>query len=106
MRERVHEIEPISIGMLDYFGLYGCELQYVVGKRNSSLGRVAHPLTRLDYERRFIIAAETCSETFERYVAAVLDERTENNHWRAFDQAIAQHTRALPEAGSEVLNVC
>jgi len=46
------------------------------------------------------------SETFERYVAAVLDESTENNHWRAFDQAIAQHTRALPEAGSEVLNVC
>ncbi len=66
MRERVHKIEPISIGMLDFLGLYGCELQHVVGERNSSLGRVAHPLTRLDYERRFIIAAETCSQTIER----------------------------------------
>ncbi len=65
-RDRVREIEPISISMLDFLGLYGCELQHVVGERNSILGRVAHPLTRLDYERRFIIAAETCSETIKR----------------------------------------
>jgi hypothetical protein len=66
LRERVREIEPVSIGMLDFLGLYGCELQFVVGERNSSLGRVAHPLTRLDYERRFIIAADSCLETIER----------------------------------------
>lgn len=70
LRERVFEIEPISIGMLDFLGLYGCELQFVVGERNSSLGRVAHPLTRLDYERRFIIAAEACLESLERETLA------------------------------------
>jgi hypothetical protein len=70
LRERVREIEPISIGMLDFLGLYGCELQFVVGERNSSMGRVAHPLTRLDYERRFIIAADACLETLERETLA------------------------------------
>lgn len=69
-RERVREIEPVSIGMLDFLGLYGCELQFVVGERNSSLGRVAHPLTRLDYERRFIIAAEACLDELERETLA------------------------------------
>lgn len=66
MRERVHEIEPISIGMLDFLGLFGCELQQVVGERNSTLGRVAHPLTRLDYERRFLLAADDCLAAIER----------------------------------------
>ncbi|QOC23953.1 DUF3080 family protein [Wenzhouxiangella sp. AB-CW3] len=65
-RERVLDIDSISISMLDFLGLYGCEVQYVVGERNSTLGRVAHPLTVLDYDRRFIVAAEECAETIER----------------------------------------
>ena len=65
-RERSRHVEPISISMLDFLGLYGCDVQFVVGERNSILGRVAHPLTRLDVERRFILAAETCAETLER----------------------------------------
>ncbi len=70
VRERVREIESISISMIDFLGLYGCEVQYVVGERNSILGRVAHPLTRLDYERRFIVSAEACSATIEREALA------------------------------------
>jgi hypothetical protein len=70
VRERVREIEPINISMLEFLGLYGCEVQYVVGERNSILGRVAHPLTRLEYERRFIITAEICAETIEREALA------------------------------------
>lgn len=65
-RERSRHVEPISISMIDFLGLYGCDVQFVVGERNSILGRVAHPLTRLDVERRFILAAETCAETLER----------------------------------------
>lgn len=65
-RDRLRDIEPISISMIDFLGLYGCDLQFVVGERNSILGRVAHPLTRLDYERRFIVAAEVCAATLER----------------------------------------
>ncbi|HRQ56007.1 MAG TPA: DUF3080 family protein [Azoarcus taiwanensis] len=70
MRERVREIEPISVSMLDFLGLYGCELQHVVGERNSTLGRVAHPVSRLDYERRFILAADECVAIIEREALA------------------------------------
>ena len=87
VRERVREIDSINISMLDFLGLYGCEVQYVVGERNSILGRVAHPLTRLDYERRFIIAAEECAETLEREVLA---ER--------LTDAATQKRQSLPDA--------
>ena len=87
LRERVREIEPISLSMLDFLRLYGCELQFVVGERNSILGRVAHPLTRLDYERRFIIAAETCSESIER------EELAEQ-----LVEATTQKRQSLPDA--------
>ena len=70
MRERVREIEPINVSMLDFLGLYGCELQHVVGERNSTLGRVAHPVSRLDYERRFILAAEECAAVIARETLA------------------------------------
>ena len=60
MRERVREIPVISVSMLDFLGLYGCELQHVVGERNSSLGRVMHASNRLDYELRFLRASDEC----------------------------------------------
>lgn len=66
MRERIREIPPINASMLDFLGLYGCELQHVVGQRNSTLGRVMHPSARLDYELRFIRAAEECIPELDR----------------------------------------
>ncbi len=86
-RERVRQIDPISLSLLDFLRLYGCDLQFVVGERNSILGRVAHPLTRLDYERRFIIAAETCAETIERESLA-----------EQLIEATAQKRASLPDA--------
>ncbi|TVP59323.1 MAG: DUF3080 domain-containing protein [Halomonadaceae bacterium] len=59
-RERVLEIPELDMGLVDFLSLYGCELQVVVGERSSSLGRVMHPGTRLEYEVRFISAAERC----------------------------------------------
>ncbi|MGL1832793.1 DUF3080 family protein [Rhodocyclaceae bacterium SMB388] len=66
MRERVREIAHVNASMLDFLGLYGCELQQVVGERNSTLGRVMHPTARLDYELRFIRAAEECIPELDR----------------------------------------
>jgi hypothetical protein len=40
--------------------LYGCELQFVVGEKNSILGRVMQPLNNLRYELRFIEASQQC----------------------------------------------
>lgn len=59
-RDRVLAMPNLDIGMLDFLSLYGCELQYVVGEKNSVLGRVMQPLNRLRYEIRFIEAARDC----------------------------------------------
>ncbi|NMT65411.1 DUF3080 domain-containing protein [Marinobacter orientalis] len=65
-RERVLEMPDLDMSMLDFLSLYGCELQYVVGEKNSIMGRVMQPLNRLRYETRFIQAAEDCIPEAER----------------------------------------
>lgn len=65
-RDRVLEMPDLDMGMLDFLSLYGCELQYVVGERNSIMGRVMQPLNRLRYEIRFIRSAEDCIPEAER----------------------------------------
>ena len=86
-RERVLDMPDLDMGMLDFLSLYGCELQYVVGERNSIMGRVMQPLNRLRYEMRFIRAAETCiSETDGEDIQEKLEE------------AIAHKTETLPIA--------
>ena len=59
-RERVVDIPPVNLSLLDFLSLYGCELQHVVGERNSIMGRVMHPASVYDYELRFLRAAEAC----------------------------------------------
>jgi len=69
-RERALQVPSLELGMLDFLSLYGCELQFIVGERNSVMGRVMQPLNRLRYEIRFIRAAEEC-------IAEVEDESLE-----------------------------
>ncbi|WP_323752853.1 DUF3080 domain-containing protein [Marinobacter sp.] len=64
-RDRVLEIPKLELGMLDFLSLYGCELQYVVGERNSVMGRVMQPINRLRYEIRFIQSAERCLQQID-----------------------------------------
>jgi hypothetical protein len=59
-RERIRELPELDMGMLDFLSLYGCELQYVVGEKNSVMGRVMQPINRLRYATRFIRAGEDC----------------------------------------------
>ncbi|MGC8121476.1 DUF3080 domain-containing protein [Marinobacter sp. VGCF2001] len=59
-RERTLALPELDLGMLDFLSLYGCELQYVVGERNSVMGKVMQPINQLRYEVRFIRAAEAC----------------------------------------------
>ena len=60
-RDRVQSLPDLDLGILDFLSLMGCELQFVVGERNSILGRVMQPVNRLRYEIRFIEAAESCA---------------------------------------------
>jgi len=74
-RERVLDMPDLDMGMLDFLSLYGCQLQFVVGERNSIMGRVMQPLNRLRYETRFIHAAQECiPETDREGVKEDLDE--------------------------------
>lgn len=65
-RERFLDLPDLELGMLDFLSLYGCELQYVVGEKNSIMGKVMQPLNRLRYEASFIRAAEDCIPEAER----------------------------------------
>lgn len=64
-RERLLVMPELGLGMLDFLSLYRCELQYVVGEKNSVMGRVMQPVNRLRYEIRFIRAAEDCLPEIE-----------------------------------------
>ncbi|MBA4743328.1 MAG: DUF3080 domain-containing protein [Azoarcus sp.] len=64
-RERVRPLPSMDVGMLDFLSLYGCELQHVVGERNSIMGKVMHPGSLLEYELRFVRAAEECADEID-----------------------------------------
>ncbi len=52
--------EQDRLGGLDFLDLQGCELQVTIGKRNSSLGRMARPSQRLLLELEFLRLAPAC----------------------------------------------
>ncbi|MGQ7274942.1 DUF3080 domain-containing protein [Marinobacter sp. V034] len=64
-RDRRLPMPELDLSMLDFLSLYGCDLQHVVGERNSGLGRVMQPLNQLRYELKFIHAADDCIGTLE-----------------------------------------
>lgn len=86
-RDRMLPLPDLELGMLDFLSLYGCELQYVVGEKNSVMGRVMQPLNRLRYEVNFIRTAGDCIETINN------DELKET-----LEQAIASKRATLPVA--------
>ena len=71
--------------MLDFLSLYGCELQYVIGEKNSVMGKVMQPLNRLRYELRFIEAGEDC-----------LPEISREGIRESLEEAIASKKETLP----------
>ena len=60
------EVPRDSIGALDFLALRGCALQVTVGKRNSSLGRLAAPSQRLLLELEFLRLAPACAEQLRK----------------------------------------
>ncbi len=56
------DIPPAKIDTLDFLALSGCKLQVTIGKRNSSLGRLARPSQRLLLELEYLRLAPECIE--------------------------------------------
>ena len=82
-RDRVLTMPDLDMGMLDFLSLYGCELQYVVGEKNSVMGRVMQPLNRLRYEIRFIETAREClpelkDEAFSEDLEEAIESKLES----------------------------
>jgi len=65
MKYRRFDIPPYTVNMLQFLSLYGCELQVVIGEKNSVLGKVMQAVERLNYELRFLAAAEICVRTLD-----------------------------------------
>ncbi|MBW0149524.1 DUF3080 domain-containing protein [Marinobacter sp. CAU 1620] len=86
-RNRVLTMPELDMGMLDFLSLYGCELQFVVGEKNSVMGKVMQPLNRLRYELRFIEAAQDC-----------LPETEDEDLVEALQEAIDSKRESLPIA--------
>lgn len=96
-RARTRQLPEVNIGMLAFFSLYGCELQHVVGQKNSALGRVMQPVQRLRYEMRFIQATHAClpkiaDESLHRDLAEALKIKR-----KALPRAIWNATWGAPE---------
>jgi hypothetical protein len=84
-RDRQLPIPELDMGMLDFLSLYGCELQYVIGEKNSVMGKVMQPLNRLRYELRFIDAGNDC-----------LPDISRDGVKESLEEAIASKKETLP----------
>jgi len=64
-RELQVSIEPLSIGVLDYWGFRHCGLAEILAERNSVLGRVMQPSQHLHMDGRLLIQLEHCLNAVE-----------------------------------------
>ena len=54
------DIPNLNIKMREFYALEGCEIKSIVAERNTALGKIQLPSTRLMYEWRLIKALEEC----------------------------------------------
>ncbi len=99
-RDRTLAMPSTELGMLDFFSLYGCELQRVVGEKASIMGRVMQPLNRLRYEVRFIETAGECLPGIENKELASDLEKAIASKQESLPFAIWNATWGVEEAES------
>jgi len=73
------DLQSTDIGTLDFLALTGCELQITIGKRNSSLGKLAAPSQRLLLDLEFLRHAPACithlkSESDQQELVSLLEQ--------------------------------
>lgn len=82
-------LTDLSVDGLDFLSLSGCALQITVGKRNSSLGKLAPPSQRLLLELEFLRLAPDC-------IAQLQAESGNEALVSALEQATALKRQQLP----------
>ncbi len=99
-RDRTLAMPSAELGILDFFSLYGCELQRVVGEKASIMGRVMQPLNRLRYEVRFIESARECLPGIENKQLAADLKKAIKSKQESLPLAIWNATWGVEEAES------
>ncbi|MEP5567119.1 MAG: DUF3080 family protein [Halioglobus sp.] len=82
------DIPSDKLGTLDFMDLRGCELQVTIGKRNSSLGRLARDSQKLLLALEYLALAPACVE--------YLQAEGETELARKLEQAQRQKSDLLP----------
>ena len=95
------KLQSSDIGTLDFLALTGCELQITIGKRNSSLGKLAAPSQRLLLDLEFLRHAPACiahleSKGDQQALVALLEQSQELKQ-QQLGQQIFNATLAGPE---------
>ncbi|MFT6288605.1 MAG: hypothetical protein ACJA09_003368 [Alcanivorax sp.] len=90
------DIPSGDIGTLEFMSLSGCAVQTNIGRRNSSLGRVAAPSQRLLLDLEFLQLAPACITTMaergedalEAALTTAYDEKNTQLHKRIFNATL------------------
>lgn len=91
LRQLQRPLPQAKINLLEYLRLSTCDLQRLIGQRNSSLGRVMADSQRLIYEVRFIELGRQCLQQLNASGGA---EQLQ----RQLQQAVAEKSASLPVA--------
>lgn len=104
-------LQPLQINVLEFLQLSGCELQHLLGQRNSILGKVMTETQALLYHRQFLALAQAClqqrtaagqgaDELSQTLVAALQSKRADDRavHWNA-TAASAEFLQLMSAAG-------
>jgi hypothetical protein len=89
-RELHRQADPAGLDVLDFLSLHGCAVQVTIGKRNSSLGRLARDSQRLLLDLEYLELAPAC--------VAQLRQRGEEALATTLHNAWASKRRQLPGA--------
>lgn len=79
-----------NLGALDFLALSGCALQVNIGRRNSSLGRLAHESQRLLLDLEYLRLAPACAEKLRAAGRAELATKLDDAWARKRQQLPAQ----------------
>ncbi|WP_020408289.1 DUF3080 family protein [Hahella ganghwensis] len=60
------ETTSFTINWLDFFSIISCDLNRLIGERNSSLGKVMSASQHWRYEQEFLIVGQQCLEQLEK----------------------------------------
>lgn len=89
-------VQPLQINLLEFLQLSGCDLQHLLGQRNSILGKVMTETQALVYHRQFLALAQEClqqraaagqgADALSQTLAAALRSKGADDravHWNA-----------------------